>query len=84
MIAKQLPARHGLLWVLAAWQLLRRYPRQLTSMTLAYFSLLLVMNLIPYIGPVLLSKPQAPSSSARRYTNAASSTRMAMAHTDGP
>lgn len=55
MIAKQLPARHGLLWVLAAWQLLRRYPRQLTSMTLAYFSLLLVMNLIPYIGPVLLS-----------------------------
>lgn len=44
----------------------------------------LMAGILSSIGPVLLSKPQAPSSSARRYTKAASSTRMAMAHTDGP
>lgn len=54
MIAQKLPARHGLLWVAAAWQLLRRYPRQLTSMTMLYFLIVLLVNLIPYIGPFLL------------------------------
>ncbi len=54
MIAQKLPARHGLLWLVAAWQLLRRYPRQLTSMTMLYFLIVLLVNLIPYIGPFLL------------------------------
>jgi hypothetical protein len=54
MIAQKLPARHGLLWVMAAWQLLRRYPRQLTSMTMLYFLIVLLVNLLPYIGPFLL------------------------------
>jgi hypothetical protein len=54
MKARTLPARHGLLWLIAGWRLLRRYPRQVTSITLAYFLVVLLINLIPFVGPVLL------------------------------
>jgi hypothetical protein len=54
MKARTLPARHGLLWLIAGWRLLRRYPRQATSITLAYFLVVLLINLIPFVGPVLL------------------------------
>ncbi len=54
MNVRTLPARHGLLWLIAGWRLLRRYPRQMTSITLAYFLVVLIVNLIPFIGPFLL------------------------------
>ena len=54
MKVRTLPARHGLLWLIAGWRLLRRYPRQITSITLVYFLVVLIVNLIPFIGPFLL------------------------------
>ena len=54
MNPRTLPARHGLLWLLAAWRLLRRYPRQMTSITLVYFLVVLTVNLIPFVGPFLM------------------------------
>lgn len=54
MNVRTLPARHGLLWLIAGWRLLRRYPRQMTSITLVYFLVVLIVNLIPFIGPFLL------------------------------
>ena len=54
MNPRTLPARHGLLWLLAAWRLLRRYPRQMTSITLVYFLVVLIVNLIPFVGPFLM------------------------------
>ncbi|AJP49254.1 hypothetical protein PG1C_14060 [Rugosibacter aromaticivorans] len=54
MNVRTLPARHGLLWLVAGWRLLRRYPRQMTGITLVYFFVVLVVNLIPFVGPFLL------------------------------
>ena len=54
MNAHRLPARHGALWLLRGWRLLRRQPRPMISVTLAYFSLAMLINLIPFVGIFLL------------------------------
>lgn len=54
MNAHRLPARHGVLWLIRGWQLLRRHPRQMIAVTMAYFVVALAINLIPHIGPFLL------------------------------
>lgn len=55
MNARQLPARHGLLWLVAGWALLRRQPRQMFLLAGGYYFLLLVLiRLLPFIGAFLL------------------------------
>lgn len=54
MQARQLPARHGVLWLLAGLQLFRRSPPLLTALTFAYLFVVLFLNLLPLIGPFLL------------------------------
>jgi hypothetical protein len=54
MQARQLPARHGVLWLIAGLQLFRRSPPQLTALTFAYLFVVLFLNLLPLIGPFLL------------------------------
>jgi hypothetical protein len=54
MQARQLPARHGVVWLLAGFQLFRRSPPLLTALTFAYLFAVLFLNLLPLIGPFLL------------------------------
>ncbi|MDP2795556.1 MAG: BPSS1780 family membrane protein [Sulfurisoma sp.] len=54
MQARQLPARHGVLWLIAGLQLFRRNPPLLTALTFAYLFAVLFLNLLPFIGPFLL------------------------------
>lgn len=54
MQARQLPARHGVLWLIAGLQLFRRNPPLLTALTFAYLFVVLFLNLLPLIGPFLL------------------------------
>ena len=54
MHARTLPSRHGALWLVAGFQLFRRAPMALTGLTFAYLMLVIVLNLIPGIGPFLL------------------------------
>ena len=54
MHARTLPARHGMLWLIAGFQLFRRSPPLLTGLTFSYLLLVIVINLIPGIGPFLL------------------------------
>jgi hypothetical protein len=54
MHARTLPARHGLLWLLAGFQLFRRNPPLLTALTFTYLLLVVIINLLPLVGPFLL------------------------------
>jgi hypothetical protein len=54
MQARSLPARHGALWLLAGFRLFRRNPPLLTALTLGYLFLIVVINLLPLVGPFLL------------------------------
>ena len=54
MDARRLPARHGVLWLLAGFALFRRHPPLATAITFAYLLTVIVVNLIPKIGPFLL------------------------------
>lgn len=54
MQARTLPARHGVIWLLAGFALFRRNPPLLTAISLSYLLLVLVINLVPLIGPFLL------------------------------
>lgn len=54
MQARQLPARHGVAWLLAGFQLFRRSPPLLTALTFAYLFGVLFLNLLPLVGPFLL------------------------------
>lgn len=55
MIARQLPARHGLLWLVAGWTLLRRQPRQMILLALGYYLILLVfVKWLQIIGTFVL------------------------------
>jgi hypothetical protein len=54
MDARQLPARHGALWLLGGFALFRRHPPLMTALTFAYLLAVIVVNLIPKIGPFLL------------------------------
>jgi hypothetical protein len=54
MDARRLPARHGVLWLLGGFALFRRQPPLMTALTFAYLLVVIVINLIPIIGPFLL------------------------------
>ncbi|MCE9569896.1 MAG: hypothetical protein K8R10_07810 [Rhodocyclales bacterium] len=54
MDARQLPARHGALWLLAGFALFRRHPPLMTALTFGYLLTVIVLNLVPKIGPFLL------------------------------
>jgi hypothetical protein len=54
MQARRLPARHGLLWLLAGFRLFRANPPLLTALTMAYLFVIVAMNLLPLIGPFLV------------------------------
>ncbi len=54
MQARRLPARHGLLWVIASIRLFRANPPLLTAMTMVYLFMIVVINLLPLIGPFLV------------------------------
>lgn len=54
MNARRLSANHGVLWLLAGFSLFRRNPPLLTLLTFTYLLLVVIINLIPAIGPFLL------------------------------
>ena len=54
MQARRLPARHGFLWVVASLRLFRTNPPLLTVMTMAYLFVIIIINLLPLIGPFLV------------------------------
>ncbi|QDX81573.1 hypothetical protein B9N43_10120 [Denitratisoma sp. DHT3] len=55
MQAHRLPARHGVLWLVAGFRLFRANPPLMTALTLGYFLVILLVNLLPLIGPFLLT-----------------------------
>lgn len=54
MDARRLPARHGVLWLLAGFALFRRHPPLMTAITFSYLLTVIAVNLIPKVGPFLL------------------------------
>ncbi len=54
MQARRLPARHGALWLIAGFRLFRANPPLLTALTLGYLSFVILINLLPLIGPLLV------------------------------
>jgi hypothetical protein len=54
MDARRLSARHGVFWLLAGFALFRRHPPLATAITFSYLMTVIVVNLIPKIGPFLL------------------------------
>ena len=54
MNARRLSARHGFLWLLAGFALFRRNPPLTTALTFGYLLTVVVVNLVPTIGPILL------------------------------
>lgn len=54
MQARLLPARHGLLWLIASFRLFRANPPLITALTMGYMFVVVTINLLPYIGPFLL------------------------------
>jgi len=54
MDARRLSARHGFLWLLAGLALFRRNPPLTTVLTFGYLLTVIVVNLIPKIGPFVL------------------------------
>lgn len=55
MQARSLPARHGLLWLIQGFRLLRRNPPLLISLTLSYWLVFaLLLQISPLLGSILL------------------------------
>lgn len=54
MQARRLPARHGLLWLIASFRLFRANPPLLTTLTMAYLLVVIAVNFLPLIGPFLV------------------------------
>lgn len=54
MQARRLPARHGFLWLVASFRLFRANPPLVTALTMAYLFVIVMVNMLPYIGPFLL------------------------------
>ena len=54
MDARRLPARHGILWLLAGFALFRRNPPLMTALSFGYLLTVILVNVIPTIGPILL------------------------------
>jgi hypothetical protein len=54
MDARRLPANRGVFWLLGGFALFQRNPPLLTLLTFTYLLLVVLINLIPAIGPFLL------------------------------
>lgn len=54
MHARLLPARHGFLWLLAGFRLFRANPPLLAALTMGYLLVVVMVNLLPLIGPFLV------------------------------
>lgn len=54
MQARTLPAGHGVVWLIAGLRLFRRNPPAITALTFSYLLLVILLNLIPVIGPFIL------------------------------
>jgi hypothetical protein len=54
MDARRLSARHGFLWLLAGFALFRRNPPLTTVLTFGYLLTVIVVNMIPTLGPIVL------------------------------
>jgi hypothetical protein len=54
MQARRLPARHGFLWLIASFRLFRANPPLLTTLTMTYLLVVIVVNFLPLIGPFLV------------------------------
>ena len=54
MQARKLPAGHGMVWLIAGLRLFRANPPALTALTFSYLLLVILLNIIPGIGPVIL------------------------------
>jgi hypothetical protein len=54
MQARRLPARHGFLWLIASFKIFRSNPPLMTALTMGYMFVIVMVNLLPYIGPFLL------------------------------
>lgn len=54
MQARRLPASRGRYWIVEGFRLFRRNPPLMTTVTLTYLVLVIVMNFLPLIGPFLL------------------------------
>jgi hypothetical protein len=54
MQARRLPARHGFLWLVASFKLFRSNPPLITALTMAYMFVVVVINVLPLVGPFLL------------------------------
>jgi hypothetical protein len=54
MQAPRLPARHGFLWLAGGFALFRRNPPMLTALSFSYLLLVIMLNLLPVIGPFML------------------------------
>lgn len=55
MQAHRLPARQGVFWLVAGFRLFRTNPPLLTALTLGYFLAVLLLNLLPLLGPFVLT-----------------------------
>lgn len=55
MEIKRLPARHGWMWLIGGYQLFRKNPVVWSLLTTTYFVLIISANLIPVIGPILMT-----------------------------
>lgn len=54
MYARRLSARHGFVWLLAGLALFRRNPPLMTALTFGYLLTVVMVNVIPGLGPILL------------------------------
>ncbi|MDR2000592.1 MAG: hypothetical protein LBP94_03550 [Zoogloeaceae bacterium] len=54
MQARRLPARHGLLWLIASFRIFRRNPPLITGLAMAYLFVVIAVNLVPVVGPFLM------------------------------
>ena len=54
MDARRLPARHGALWIIAGFALFRHHPPLMTALTFGYLLAVVMVNLIPKVGPFIL------------------------------
>jgi hypothetical protein len=54
MYARRLPARHGLLWLLAAFRVFRMNPPLLSALTLGWVLLVMLAISLPPVGPLVV------------------------------
>ena len=53
MQARRLPARHGFLWLLGRFRVFRANPPLMTALTVSYLFLVILLNVLPLLGPII-------------------------------